>query len=276
MLSILAFQVLFAVDAASPNYAHEIAEFRAHREKEIASESGWITLVGLHWLKPGENRVGADPASEVPLPAAAPAKVGSIYLSDKNTAKFVPSPGISLKETTLRPDADVLQVGRIRFFAIQRDGKLAVRVKDGDSAARKAFTGLKWFPVDAAWRIEGKFTAFQTPRTITFETVAGVKEQMVSPGLVTFQKEGQRIQLQPVMDEGQLFFVFRDQTSGTSTYGGARFLYAEVAKNGVVVLDFNEAVNPPCVFTSFATCPLPPAAESNGHPGQSRRVNVWE
>lgn len=234
------------------------ADFRAQREFEINSNDGWITLVGLHWLKPGVNRVGSDPASEVPLPDKAPRQVGNIVVSGKE-ARFEPTHGGALAERTLRPDKDIITVGTIRFFLIERQGKLAVRVKDSDSAARKAFTGLRWYPIDPAWKIEAAFHPYADRHTIVFNTMAaGVKESMDSPGYVTFSRNGREFRLDPVTEENQLFFVFRDQTSGKTTYGGARFLYAEPAKNGIVVLDFNQAVNPPCVFTPYATCPLPP------------------
>jgi len=246
-----------AADPVPPAYAREIEEFRAHREAEINSDEGWITLVGLYWLKPGENRVGSDPASEVALPATAPKRVGLIVTAH-GAAQFRPAPGIKLKDGALRPDEDVLRIGRITFFLVEREGKLAVRVKDNDSEARKAFTGLRWYPVDPGWKLEARFTPWAEKHTITFDTVAGVKERMDSPGYVTFRKNGGEFRLDPVWDEDQLFFVFRDQTSGKSTYGGARFLYADPAKNGVISLDFNKAVSPPCVFTPYATCPLPP------------------
>jgi uncharacterized protein (DUF1684 family) len=237
--------------------AVDYTAFHADREKEINSDEGWITLVGFHWLKQGENRVGSDPSSEVPLPEKAPKQVGAIVLNGKQ-ATFRPAPNINLKAGPLRPDRDVLALGRIKFFLIEREGKLAVRVKDKEAPARKEFTGLKWYPIDPAWRIQAKFTAFAERHTITFDTMAGVKEQMESPGYATFRKDGREFRLDPVSEEHRLFFVFRDQTSGKSTYGGARFLYADAPKNGVVVLDFNEAINPPCVFTPYATCPLPP------------------
>jgi uncharacterized protein len=232
-------------------------DFRAAREAEINSDDGWITLVGLHWLKPGVNRVGSDPASEVRLPEKAPRQVGSIIVNGKE-ARFEPAPGVALSAMALRPDKDILAIGRIRFFLIEREGKLAVRVKDSDSAARKEFTGLRWYPMDPAWKIEAKFHPYTERHTIVFNTMAGVKESMDSPGYVTFHKNGREFRLDPVTEDNTLFFVFRDLTSGKTTYGGARFLYAEPAKDGIVVMDFNQAVNPPCVFTPYATCPLPP------------------
>ncbi len=248
MLPLVLFTSLLAADYKA---------FHAQREKEINSEYGWTSLVGLHWLKQGENRIGSDPSSDVPLPEGAPKRVGIISLEGKQ-AFFSPGPEINVKRRQLRPDVDVIQLGRIKFFLIERDGKFAVRVKDPDAPRRKSFSGLKWYPADAGWRITAKFTPFAERHTIVFDTMAGVKEQMESPGYATFSKDGREFRLDPVWEGDRLFFVFRDQTSGKSTYGGARFLYAKRPQNGAILLDFNESVNPPCVFTPYATCPLPP------------------
>jgi len=131
-------------------------------------------------------------------------------------------------------------------------------LKDNDSAARKAFSGLKWYPVDPSWRFSAKFVRWDKPRTVHYDSVIGEKEVFENPGYATFQKAGRDYRLEPVLDENELFFVIRDQTSGKTTYGASRFLYADLAKNGLVVLDFNKVVNPPCAYTPYATCPLPP------------------
>jgi uncharacterized protein (DUF1684 family) len=245
-------------DLPSATYVREIGEFRAEREAGLKADDGWLTVVGLHWLNNGENRVGSDPSFEVPLPEPAPKRVGTI-LVEKGQARFRPAPGIALTETVLQEDTtEVLSLGRVSFYIIKRGNRLAVRVKNNDSSARKEFTGLRWFPVNASWRIQARFTAYKNKRTITFHTLAGVDEPLESPGYVTFVKSGREFRLEPVWDEKQLFFVFRDQTSGKTTYAAARFLYADPPKDGIVWLDFNKAQNPPCVFTAYATCPLPP------------------
>lgn len=244
------------------DYAREIADFRAARERSISSPDGWSTVVGLAWLKEGLNRVGSDPDSEVVLPASVPARVGTIILKGKQ-ADFRPAPGVKIPAQELKEDTTILTIGTVKFFLIQRTGRFAVRVKDSDAPARKEFTHLSWFPVDPSWRIEAKFTPWDKPRAIKFDTVIdGLKEEDPSPGYVSFNKDGTEYKLDAVIDDGELFLIFRDQTSGKSTYPAARFLYAELPKNlkapSTVVLDFNKAINPPCVFTAYATCPLPP------------------
>ena len=260
-------------DPALADYHRTITQWRAEHEAKLKAENGWLTVVALNWLKDGENRVGSNPNFEVPLPKPAPEKVGTIIVK-AGKARFRPAPGVPVTfngkpaiETDLKSDAepkyDTLDIGRVRFFIIKREDKLGVRVKDNDSAARREFTGLRWYPIDPSWKIQAKYTPWDKPHPVTFDTAVGVKEQDQSPGYVTFAQNGKEYRLEPVVDEGQLWFVMRDQTSGKTTYGASRFLYADLPKDGIkksgmVELDFNKAENPPCVFTNFATCPLPP------------------
>jgi uncharacterized protein len=262
--ALLAVEIVSAATGVPPDYERQIHQFRAKRQVEIAGKDGWITLAGLFWLKDGENRVGSGESFEVVLPASAPKRTGTITLK-AGEAKFVPAPGVSAKELVFKADdsSSAVVLGAVKFFVIQREGKLAVRVKDSDSTARKQFTGLVWYPIDPSWRVEAKFTPWPDRRVIEFNTVAGIKEQMMSPGSVTFTRGGHEYRLDPVMEDKRLFFVMRDATSGKTTYAGARFLYADLpagglSKPGTVWLDFNQAVNPPCMFTPYATCPLPP------------------
>jgi hypothetical protein len=250
---------------ATDNYQQEVERWRAEHQKKLAAEDGWLTVVGLDWLKEGENRVGADPSSEVVLPpGSAPQRVAVIRLH-AGKAVLHPTPGIPLTlngkpatEATLREDDDILAINHLKFYVIRRGDRTGIRLKDNDSATRKHFQGLTWYPVDPAWRIQAKFTAWTTAHSLGFHNTIGQEETEPSPGYVTFQKDGREFRLEAMLDEGKLFFVLRDETSGKTTYGASRFLYAEQAQNGVVWLDFNQAENPPCAFTAFATCPLPP------------------
>jgi uncharacterized protein (DUF1684 family) len=252
------------LSAATP-YEREITQWRTQQETELKADDGWLTVVGLFWLKDGVNRVGADQAGEVPLPkGSAPPRVGTISLR-AGQAIFRPAAGVPLtlngkpaQETVLKTDTDVFAINRLKFFLIKRGGRLGVRLKDNGSAARKEFSGLKWYGIDPSWKVAARFVPWDKPRTVTYDSIIGEKEVFESPGYVTFRRAGREFRLEPVIDENELFFVIRDQTSGKTTYGASRFLYANPAKNGVVTLDFNKAVNPPCAYTPFATCPLPP------------------
>jgi uncharacterized protein (DUF1684 family) len=256
-----------ALSAADPSadYRQQAERWRAQHQKELAADDGWLTVAGLDWLKEGENRVGADPASEVPLPPnSAPPHVATISFH-AGQAVLHPAPGVPLMlngkpaaQTALHEDTDILAINRLKFYLIRRGDRTGIRLKDNDSPERKRFTGLNWYPVDPSWRIRAKFTAWATPHNIAFTNTIGQKETDQSPGYVTFTRNGREYRLEPTLDDGKLFFVFRDRTTGKTTYGASRFLYTEPAKDGSVLLDFNQAENPPCAFTAYATCPLPP------------------
>jgi len=252
----------FTLCAASSS---DTEQWRARHQADLMKDFGWLTVVGLDWLKEGDNRVGADPASEVPLPSgSAPRRVAIISLHE-GKAVLHPEPGVPLTlngkpatQTALREDDDVLAINHLKFYVIRRGDRAGIRLKDNDSAARKSFKGLAWYPVDPTWRIQAKFNQWTTPHSIVFHNTIGQQESEPSPGTVTFQKDGREFHLEPTLDEGKLFFVIRDQTSGKTTYGASRFLYTDTPQNGMVWLDFNKAENPPCAFTAYATCPLPP------------------
>jgi uncharacterized protein len=246
-------------------YRLGIEQWREEHQRKLAADDGWLTVVGLDWLKEGENRVGADPKSEVALPpGSAPQKIATISWR-AGKAVLHPAPGVALTlngkpatETALREDDDILAINRLKFYLIRRGVRAGIRLKDNDRATRQHFQGLSWYAVDPAWRIQAKYTAWDKPHSLVFHNTIGQEESEPSPGYVTFQKDGREFRLEPMLDDGELFFVIRDQTSGKTTYGASRFLYAKQPKNGVVTLDFNQAENPPCAFTAYATCPLPP------------------
>ena len=257
---------------AQDAYRASVDAWHADREARLVAENGWLTLIGRDWLKPGVNTLGSAPESTVLLPAwALPAKAGE-FLLEKGAVRFKPMPGSGLllngkpvTETLLKSDADgkpdTFQAGRVRFYLIRRGDRFAVRIKDPENPARKAFRGVPRFPVDPALRVVADDTPYATPQVRAIPTVLGTTEPMTAPGLLRFKVRGQERTLEPLLedqDHPELFLIFRDTTSAKETYPAGRFLYAEMPKDGKVVLDFNKAENPPCAFTLFATCPLPP------------------
>jgi uncharacterized protein (DUF1684 family) len=248
--------------AAELPYPEQIAKFRVEREQEIRAD--WLPLVGLYWLKEGDNAVGSNPKSEVVLPASSPALVGTLsFLQGKVLFKPAGAGVVKLKNGQQAKAAevkdDIFTSGTVDFFLIRRGERVAVRVKDSASPALREFSHLQWFGVDASWRITAKFVPWDKPHKLTYDTVIpDLKEDYVSPGLVKFRKNNIEYTLEPVEEDGQYFYVFRDATSGKTTYPAARYLYSDPPKNGVLVLDFNTATSPPCAVTNFATCPLPP------------------
>jgi uncharacterized protein len=251
-------------------YQNEIETWRREREDRLRAADGWLTLAGLFWLKPGVNRFGADPSNDIVLPAPAPPQGGTFVL-DSGRISVAVAPGVPVTlggnpvtRMQLHSDAggatpDVLTLGALTLQIIDRGGRLAVRLKDGNSPTRRAFKGLSWYPVKPAYRVRARFTAYDKPTTMTVPNIVGISEPMASPGFASFELAGKRLRLDPVLEPGdnRLFFIIRDATSGRTTYGGGRFLYADLPKDGQIVLDFNEAFAPPCAFTPYATCPLP-------------------
>jgi len=241
------------------SHQQEIEKWRAERVARLTAPDGWLTLVGLFWIEEGESRVGSNPNFEVPLPTGLPDRVGTITLQ-KGKAHFTPAAGVNLKETDLRPDSvagyDVLSLGTASFYLIDRGRRFGIRVKDTKSSAREHFVGLDYYPVDSSWKVDAKF--IPSPHHVTFQTEASVTEEGDSPGFVEFVRDGRQIRLEPTQEDNELFFVIRDSTSGKTTYAASRFVYSGLPKDGRVEVDFNRAYNPPCVFTAYATCPLPP------------------
>jgi uncharacterized protein (DUF1684 family) len=254
----------------------EILAWRQQRVTKLKSDEGWLVISGLFFLDEGPNRLGSGADDPVALPAhAAPGHAGVLHLH-AGKVTITPAPGIAAtvagKPVTagqeLRSDtpgpADVITLGDTRFFIIERDGRMAVRLRDLRSPRRAHFPGIDYFPIRADLRIDARFVphpAGTTP-TIKITNVLGKLSEMKSPGKVVFDLDGHSLALDAVQEEPtdtRLFILFRDQTAGKETYGAGRFLYSEgLPKAGHVVIDFNKAYNPPCALTPFATCPLPP------------------
>lgn len=270
---LLALAILPAA-AAPPepaSYDAEIAAFRARRDARLRSDDGWLTLVGLSWLTEGDNPVGSAPKSRIFLPSGkAPANLGTIRL-ENGAATFVAASGAAVtsdgKPVTslaMKPDTSgtptVLTHGSLSLYLIKRGARLGVRVKDKEAAKLKEFKGVPTFAVNPLWRLVARFEPYDPPRKIDVPNILGSTEADESPGAVVFEVKGEKYRLEAVTedDSGELFLIFGDRTNGVETYGGGRFLYTAPPKNGTVVVDFNQAINPPCVFTPYATCPLPP------------------
>jgi uncharacterized protein (DUF1684 family) len=269
------FPLLLSLTLAAPaapaeDVATATEHWRQQRLQRLQSEDGWLTLVGLGWLKEGPNTAGASGKADVEFPAPAPPQVGTFTRSGA-AVSFQPAPGVTvlrgrqlfaggpLKTDAGGADPDVLQLGRLRFHVIDREDQLGVRIKDPEAPARKSFQGIPSYPASEKWRVRARWEPSNPPVQIAVPNTLGKVERMPSPGTAVFQVEGKEFRLTPVLEEGSphLFFVFADETNRTETYGAGRFLYADPAKDGTVVLDFNRAYNPPCAFSAFTTCPLP-------------------
>lgn len=253
-----------------PGYRAQIEQWRQQHEEALRSDNGWLTVAGLFWLKEGESSVGARQTNTFVLPpGSAPDTVGTFDFRGGHVT-FHAAAGVAVTvngnpaATALLADdsagsPDVLRLGSLSMFVIRRGNRIGIRLKDKNSEALRKFTGTHWFPVAEAYRVTAKFVPYTPPRKLAIPNVLGDVEQEDSPGYVEFSLKGQQFRLDPVTEGDVLFFIFKDQTAGKETYPSGRFLYSDLPKNGQVVLDFNQAVNPPCAYTPYATCPLPPS-----------------
>lgn len=267
--------LLLAAAAATPDpaYRAQIESWRQEREARLTADGGWLTVAGLFWLEPGETSFGSAKDNGIVLPASAPAKAGS-FRREGTSVQVTFAPGVEAKigdevvrgPHTLAPDTaprpDVVALGRLTLQVIVRGSRIGIRLKDMDAPARREFKGLAWYPVDEGARVVARFVPHATPTRVAVPNVLGQVESMPSPGTAVFRYGGREVRLTPVLegpDAKQLFFIFHDPTArARETYPAGRFLYADLPEEGEVVLDFNKAYTPPCAFTAYATCPLPP------------------
>jgi uncharacterized protein len=244
--------------------------WHAQRIQKLTAEDGWLTLIGLHWLEAGESTVGSKKDNTIVVAEELPERIG-VFTKTRHEVHFKAAPSVKVlknkkpfTEGVIVSDAagnpDVLSVGRFLVYLVQRGDRLGLRIKDPQSRARKAFNGIPTYPVTVGWRLEGKLEPSDKVKMLSVPDLTGDVKEQATPGPVVFTYEGRKYRLYPVAEPGDktLFFIFSDTTNKKDTYGAGRFLYAQLEKDGRVVLDFNRAVNPPCAFSPYATCPLPP------------------
>lgn len=271
--SLLVFLLAFGSSAfpavtTDPAYRAEIEKWRQQREARLKSDDGYLSIVGLFWLNEGENHFGSSPLNDFVLPEGPPKAGHFVFENGKITVHIddgvkAQLDGKPVREAAMLPDSDdkgpsILKLDSLTLFVHASGARLAIRVKDKNSLLLKEFAGLQWFPVDESYRVTAKFVPYDKPKEVSVANILGDVDKMSSPGEVVFTLRGQEMRMQAVTDDKKLWFIFRDLTSGKETYGAARFLYSDPPKDGKVILDFNEAYNPPCAFNPFTTCPLPP------------------
>ena len=246
--------------------------WQKQRIENLTAEKGWLTLIGLHWLEVGKFTLGSGADQQIRL-SAGPEKLGTIERKASGELIFVANApvlinGVAAKaEVALSTDKDgakptEVSIGTLSFLAIDRGGKIGLRVKDSEAKTRTAFMGLDYFAYQPALKIVARYEAYPKPRMLEVATIIGTVEPTPNPGRAKFSVAGKNysFELLEGSDAAHYFTIFGDQTNGRETYGMARFLAGAVdAKNKTVTLDFNTAYNPPCAFTEYATCPMPPA-----------------
>jgi uncharacterized protein (DUF1684 family) len=247
-----------------------LAKFRAEREVTLKGDTGWLTVAGLHFLNPGENRVGSDPSNDIVLDfPSVPRHIGVITVNG-TAVRIRAAEGQSVLINDVRKTdselhgafddrpTDTLMFGRVTFFVHYSGPRLALRVRDQESGLRRNFRGLRWYDPDPSYRTVATFQPYAEKKVVQIPNILGDLEPFNAIGTVTFELAGARHTMEAWGNPKRLWFVFRDLTSGRETYPSARFLYTPPVENGKVVVDFNFAQNPPCAYNPYTTCPLPP------------------
>ncbi len=249
----------------------EIDKWHAKRLEEVKAPNGWLNLIGLYWLEPGVNTFGTGADNDIVfLNTSLPAKAGQFLLKG-DTVTLIAEKGVLIKSASdtisnavvFHADAKlnkVLEFGTIRWNIIKRDDKIGVRVRDLASKTVTDFKGVERFPVDINWHLPARFEKGDSLRTIEVTNIIGQTVTQPSPGTIIFTVNDVEYRLDAMDDKDEYFIVFADFTTGHETYAGGRFIYVRKPDaDGNTIIDFNKAYNPPCVFSHFATCPLPPA-----------------
>ena len=269
-----------ALLAQGPSWQTDLATWRAQHAQELQKPDGWLALAGLEWLDAGDNSFGSAADNKIHLPAG-PDHLGILRLA-RTTVTLAPPEGgfpegflidgkpAKAGELHTDPDHDKnnphLTIGTLNMYVIHRGDRFALRIKDAKSAALTGFHGLKWYAPNQSYRVTARWIPYAPQKTFTIATLIGTSYPAQVPGSAEFSLHGKTYRLDPILDDpdvAKLFFVLRDTTSSTKTYGACRFLYTGfpdhgLDKPGELVLDFNRLENPPCAYTPYATCPLPP------------------
>jgi uncharacterized protein (DUF1684 family) len=270
-----------AAQTRDSGWQQEIISWRAQHVVELQKPDGWLALAGLEWLEPGDNSFGSAKDNKIHLPSSAPAHLGVLRLDGENITLNSPVEGFPAgflidgkpaQAQTLHTDPDHdknnprLTIGTLNLYVIHRGERFALRIKDAKSAALTGFHGLKWYGPNEAYRVTAHWIPYTPQKTFTIATLIGTSYPAQVPGSAEFTLQGKTYRLDPILEDpaaAKLFFLLRDTTSTSTSYGACRFLYTGfpdqgLDKPGELVLDFNRLENPPCAYTPYATCPLPP------------------
>lgn len=255
---------------ADAAYVASIEQWQQERVASLTKPDGWLRLAGLFWLDPGEHRAGSASDNDVIFPAGiAPAYMGTFVRRDTTIWMYV-LPQVEVWHGDSRVDSirlasdrsgdpTRLRHGSLTWFVIEREGKIGIRLFDAERAEAREFAGIETFPIDARWRVQATLEPFDPPKMIEFATVLGTIRRLESPGALAFTLGDRTYRLEPTRSGEQLFIVFGDPTNGVETYGGGRYLYVDLpGEDGSTTIDFNKAYNPPCAFSEYSTCSLPP------------------
>lgn len=254
-------------------YENEVNAWHANRvATQLVGDNGWLNLAGLYWLKEGFNTFGSDPANDVVFPEGKMVPNAGTFVVQQGKVTMEVNEGVEIMKDSIRVNHEVIHIpdssfypvmsyGTLEWLVIDRSGKLGVRVRDLESEAVKNFTGVERYPIDPKWRVEAKWEKYEPLKHIAITNILGQTYQSPCPGALVFTIDGVEYRLDAIDDgtEGEYYILFGDKTNETETYPSGRYMYVKYPDgDGKVIVDFNKSYNPPCAFTEFATCPLPP------------------
>ncbi len=255
-----------------PAFIQAELEWRQSRDEQMQEPSSWLTIAGLFWLQEGPNTFGTNPSNRLQLPAGSAPDFAGTFMLEDGDVKMIPAPGAEIRigdevigERVLRSDAtrgtEILELNALRLWVIERSDRIAIRMRDFNEPRFLNYTGLDFYPPTSDYRFVAEFIPYESPKRIEMATVVGTSTTSVSPGYVKFALDGEEYTLDAFRTgrADMLHFVFKDGTSGDETYGASRFMDSPILEDGTVDLNFNKAYNPPCAYTPYATCPLPPS-----------------
>lgn len=272
VLIILVFLLSCDKSSGEAEFTKGELEWRRERDSRMRRPDSWLTIAGLYWLREGGNSFGTDSGNSIVLPeGSAPPFAGRFMLRGSET-RVISLSGTGIKymdstitEMALRSDAegkpDIIELNDLKMWVIKRGGRFAIRLRDLNARRYKEYSGLDFFPPRKEYLMQVAFVPFTEPKKVKLVTVVGTEAEMVSPGYVGFRIDDRDLRLDVFETEpgsSSLFIIFKDKTGGTETYGACRFMVADLQEDGNVRLNFNRAYNPPCAYTPYATCPLPP------------------
>ncbi len=269
-----------SAQAQDSAWQKDTVDWREAHKTDLLKPDGWLALVGLEWLQLGDSSIGSAADNKIHLPSG-PAHLAVLHLEGEAVTLNPPAEGFPpdflvagapAKSQSLRaePNKDKLSprltIGDLNMYVIRREARFALRIKDSHSPAIVGFHGLRWYAPNPVYRVTAKWTPYSPHKIITLATLVGTNYDQPVPGAAEFSLAGKAFRLEPVLEDpavAKLFFILRDTTSASTTYGACRFLYTGFPTNGLdkpgeLVLDFNRLENPPCAYTPYSTCPLPP------------------
>ncbi len=256
-------------DGIGSAYRQEIEAWRTERVADLTAPDGWLALEGLFWLEDGASNFGSAEDNALVFPAGAPGHLGRFILENDSVWVDIPDQFPVLDQDSMqvrrrnlaRADYEtIMNLGSLSWFVITRGGKYGIRLRDAQSEHIRSFEGIDYFDIDTSWRVEARFIPLPSPDTLIVRNVVDMDIPLPSEGKLEFERDG-RLHTLKVLDGGpdEFFLIFTDHTTGEETYPAGRYLYTpRPDSTGMTFIDFNKAYNPPCAFTEFATCLLPP------------------